>query len=98
MGIGNTTPAAALCALAFGGEAAQWCGRGSGLDDPGMARKVEAVKRALTLHGAHCTTPSESLRRLVGRELAAMAGAIPAARVQRETGRASGRERGGRYG
>lgn len=83
MGIGNTTPAAALCARAFGGEAAQWCGRGSGLDDPGMARKIEAVTRALSLHGRHCTTPFETLRRLGGREIAAMAGALLAARLQR---------------
>lgn len=83
MGIGNTTPAAALCAQVFGGEAAQWCGRGSGLDDPGMTRKVEAVTRALALHGPLCATPFDSLRRLGGREIAAMAGAILAARIQR---------------
>lgn len=82
MGIGNTTPAATLCAQAFGGDAARWCGRGSGVDDHGVARKAEAVSRAIALHAAHCTTPFESLRRLGGRELAAMAGAILAARLQ----------------
>lgn len=82
MGIGNTTPAATLCAQAFGGDAARWCGRGSGVDDHGVARKTEAVSRAIALHGAHCVTPFESLRRLGGRELAAMAGAILAARLQ----------------
>ena len=83
MGIGNTTPAAALCALAFGGSAVQWCGRGSGLDDPGMGRKIDVVTHALAFHAPHCTTPFESLRRLGGREIAAMAGAILAARLQR---------------
>lgn len=83
MGIGNTTPAAALCAQAFGGEAVQWCGRGSGVDDLGVTRKIDAVKRALALHAPHCATPFESLRRLGGREIAAMAGAILAARLQR---------------
>lgn len=83
MGIGNTTPAAALCAQAFGGEAVQWCGRGSGVDDLGVTRKVDAVWRALALHAPHCATPFESLRRLGGREIAAMAGAILAARLQR---------------
>lgn len=83
MGIGNTTPAAALCAAAFGGEAARWCGRGTGIDEPGLARKVAAVEQALALHRDHCSEPFEMLRRLGGREIAAMAGAILAARLQR---------------
>jgi len=82
MGIGNTTPAAALCAQAFGGHAGIWCGRGSGVDDAGAARKVAAVSAALALHGPDCTGPFETLRRLGGREIAAMAGAILAARIQ----------------
>lgn len=83
MGIGNTTPAAALCAQAFGGDAAQWCGRGTGIDDEGVIRKIDAVARALALHSRHCDTPFEALRRLGGREIAAIAGAILAARMQR---------------
>lgn len=80
MGIANTTPAAALCAQAFGGDAVDWCGRGSGVDAAGIARKVAAVESALALHGAQSVTPFEALRRLGGREIAAMAGAILAAR------------------
>lgn len=83
MGIGNTTPASALCMAAFGGEAAQWCGTGTGLDAPGVARKVAAVEQALALHRHDCRTPFETLRRLGGREIAAMAGAILAARQMR---------------
>ncbi len=83
MGIGNTTPAAALGAAAFGGDAAQWCGRGTGLDDAGLARKVAVVASALELHRAHCVDPFETLRRLGGREIAAMAGAMLAARLKR---------------
>lgn len=83
MGIGNTTPAAALCAQAFGGDAAQWCGRGTGIDDEGVARKIDAVAHALALHSLHCDTPFETLRRLGGREITAIAGAILAARLQR---------------
>jgi len=83
MGIGNTTPAAALCAQAYGGSAARWCGRGSGVDNGGVARKVAAVDAALTLHGKACTTAFETLRRMGGREIAAMAGAILAARLRR---------------
>ncbi|TCM17682.1 nicotinate-nucleotide-dimethylbenzimidazole phosphoribosyltransferase [Novosphingobium sp. PhB165] len=83
MGIGNTTPAAALSAQVFGGEARDWTGRGTGLDDTGMARKAEAVAAALALHGADCTDAFETLRRLGGREIAAMAGAVLAARHHR---------------
>ncbi|TDW65258.1 nicotinate-nucleotide-dimethylbenzimidazole phosphoribosyltransferase [Novosphingobium sp. PhB55] len=80
MGIGNTTPAAALAAQVFGGAAADWVGRGTGLDDAGVARKAEAVTAALALHGAACEDAFETLRRLGGREIAAMAGAVLAAR------------------
>ena len=83
MGIGNTTPAAALCAAAFGGEARQWCGHGTGIDQAGLMRKSAAVDLALALHRPHCVDPFETLRRLGGREIAAMAGAILAARRSR---------------
>ena len=48
-----------------------------------MKRKADAVRRAVALHGAHLKDPLEVLRRLGGREIAAMAGAILAARMQR---------------
>ncbi|MFC3215595.1 nicotinate-nucleotide--dimethylbenzimidazole phosphoribosyltransferase [Novosphingobium panipatense] len=83
MGIGNTTPAAALAAAAFGGDGNQWCGYGTGVGPDGLARKIKAVDRALALHHEHCTDPFETLRRLGGREIAAMAGAILAARLHR---------------
>lgn len=83
MGIGNTTPAAALCAAALGGPAALWCGRGTGLDDAGVDRKVAAVEAAIALHKPYCGDPIEALRRLGGREIAAMAGAILKARMLR---------------
>ncbi|MYL96714.1 nicotinate-nucleotide--dimethylbenzimidazole phosphoribosyltransferase [Novosphingobium sp. FGD1] len=83
MGIGNTTPAAALCAHGLGGEAAAWVGRGTGLDDAGLARKAAAVDAALALHAHACTDAFETLRHLGGREITAMAGAILAARLRR---------------
>jgi nicotinate-nucleotide--dimethylbenzimidazole phosphoribosyltransferase len=83
MGIGNTTPAAALCAQAFGGAADQWVGRGTGLDAEGVARKVDAVALAVARHGADCADAFEMVRRLGGREIAAMAGAALAARMLR---------------
>lgn len=82
MGIGNTTIAAALCNGLFGGAASEWVGPGTGVDAAGLARKANAVTRAVALHNDHLGDPLEALRRLGGRELAAMAGAILAARLQ----------------
>lgn len=83
MGIGNTTVAAALSAGLFGGTGADWAGAGTGVDDEGMARKRDAIDAALATHAGHLDDPLEALRRLGGREFAAMAGAILAARFQR---------------
>ena len=45
MGIGNTTAAAAIAAALFGGKGARWAGRGTGVDDDGLERKVVALNR-----------------------------------------------------
>jgi nicotinate-nucleotide--dimethylbenzimidazole phosphoribosyltransferase len=82
MGIGNTTIAAAIYHALYGGKAADWVGRGTGVDDAGLARKIAAVEKAVALHRPHLADPLEVLRRLGGREIAAMAGAILAARLQ----------------
>ena len=83
MGIGNTTIAAAIAHGLFGGAPEDWVGPGTGVDHEGLRRKADAVRRAVDLHRAHLGDPLEVLRRLGGRELAAMAGAILAARLQR---------------
>lgn len=80
MGIGNTTAAAAVAAALFGGDGAGWVGRGTGVDDAGLARKAGAVDTALAFHGAALADPLEALRRVGGRELAAIFGAALAAR------------------
>jgi nicotinate-nucleotide--dimethylbenzimidazole phosphoribosyltransferase len=83
MGIGNTTIAAAIYHALYHRRAADWVGRGAGVDGAGVARKIAAVERAVALHAAHRDDPLEILRRLGGREIAAIAGAILAARLQR---------------
>ena len=83
MGIGNTTIAAALACGLFGGAPDEWVGPGTGVDAEGIKRKADAVRRAVALHTDHLHDPLEVLRRLGGRELAAMAGAILAARMER---------------
>ncbi len=78
MGIGNTTVAAALAAALFGGGGARWCGRGTGVDDAGLARKVAAVDAAVARAGR--ADPLRVAQKLGGRELAAILGAVLAAR------------------
>ncbi|MGJ3262041.1 MAG: nicotinate-nucleotide--dimethylbenzimidazole phosphoribosyltransferase [Salinarimonas sp.] len=83
MGIGNTTAAAAIYCALWGGEPGHWVGRGSGVDDVGLSRKIAAIEDALALHADALSDPLEVLRRLGGREICAMAGAILAARAER---------------
>ena len=52
MGIGNTTPAAAIAAALYGGGAQAWVGRGSGVDDAGFALKRSVVDAGLARHEA----------------------------------------------
>jgi nicotinate-nucleotide--dimethylbenzimidazole phosphoribosyltransferase len=83
MGIGNTTSAAALCCALLGGTPDSWTGPGTGLDPDGVSHKARVVAQAVELHRPHCGHPFEALRRLGGRELAAIAGAIMEARSRR---------------
>jgi nicotinate-nucleotide--dimethylbenzimidazole phosphoribosyltransferase len=83
MGIGNTTVAAAIYHALYGGAAADWAGSGTGVDHHGFARKTAAVAAAIARHKDYLSDPLEVLRRLGGREIAAMAGAIIAARLGR---------------
>jgi nicotinate-nucleotide--dimethylbenzimidazole phosphoribosyltransferase len=80
MGIGNTTTAAAMAAALFGGETAKWVGRGTGVDDAGLRRKVTAIEKGLALHKASLGDPLNVAAALGGRELAAIMGATLAAR------------------
>ena len=83
MGIGNTTVAAALCRALYGGSAADWVGPGTGVDDAGVRRKAVVVEAGIATHSDALDDPLEVMRRLGGRELAAMAGAVIAARRAR---------------
>jgi nicotinate-nucleotide--dimethylbenzimidazole phosphoribosyltransferase len=83
MGIGNTTAAAAICMALFGGDATDWTGRGTGVDDAGLATKTRVVAEGVARHAADTHDGLDILARLGGREIAAMAGAIAAARSLR---------------
>jgi nicotinate-nucleotide--dimethylbenzimidazole phosphoribosyltransferase len=81
MGIANTTSAAALCCAIFGGTAAEWVGPGTGVAGEALARKIAAVDEAMALHRPALSDSLEAMRRVGGRELAAIAGAVIAARL-----------------
>jgi nicotinate-nucleotide--dimethylbenzimidazole phosphoribosyltransferase len=81
MGIGNTTIAAAITAALLGDEPSAWVGRGTGVDDDGYTRKLMAVKKAVA-RVFDINDPLEILRQVGGNELAAMSGAIIAARMR----------------
>ncbi len=81
MGIGNSTIAAALAMAAFGGDAKDWVGRGTGSDDAGVNRKVDAISRACA---ANADASGLALLSAVGgREQAAICGAVLQARALR---------------
>jgi nicotinate-nucleotide--dimethylbenzimidazole phosphoribosyltransferase len=77
MGIGNTTAAAALVAALTGRLAPEVTGRGTGVDDAGLAHKTSVVERALLRHASAISAgPLETLAALGGYEIAALVGFI----------------------
>lgn len=83
LGVASTTVAAALLHALWGGAAGDWVGPGAGLDAAGLTRKTAVVAEAVARHRDGCHSPLEVLRRVGGRDIAAMVGAIAAARIQR---------------
>ncbi len=82
MGIGNTAVASALYLALFGGTAEDWVGPGTGVAGAALANKAKVVAAAVArIEGE--TDPFQILRRLGGREIAAMVGAILGARHQK---------------
>jgi nicotinate-nucleotide--dimethylbenzimidazole phosphoribosyltransferase len=80
MGIGNTTSAAAICHALYGGSAADWTGPGTGVEGEAMSAKTRVVAEAVKAH--KCNDGIDVLMCLGGRELAAIVGAIIAARLK----------------
>ncbi|MBQ1032070.1 nicotinate-nucleotide--dimethylbenzimidazole phosphoribosyltransferase [Micromonospora parva] len=83
MGIGNTTPAAALIAAFTGVDALDATGRGTGVDDPTYAHKVAVVRAALARHTPDPADPLGVLAAVGGLEHAALAGLILGAAARR---------------
>jgi nicotinate-nucleotide--dimethylbenzimidazole phosphoribosyltransferase len=79
MGIGNTTPAAALIAASLGMPAAEVTGRGTGVDEAGLAHKIEVVQAALDRTHDRTVDPVDTLTALGSADIAAAAGFMVAA-------------------
>jgi nicotinate-nucleotide--dimethylbenzimidazole phosphoribosyltransferase len=83
MGIANTTAASALCAALLPALPAAVCGRGTGLDDDGVARKVAVVHRSLAANAASLGRPLDTLAGLGGLEIAFLVGVTLGAAANR---------------
>ena len=83
MGIGNTTAAAAICHALYGGTPEDWTGPGTGVTGAAYAAKLAAVADGVAANRAALDDPLHVLRCLGGQELAAIAGAVLAARLAR---------------
>ncbi|HVT51654.1 MAG TPA: nicotinate-nucleotide--dimethylbenzimidazole phosphoribosyltransferase [Dongiaceae bacterium] len=81
MGIANTTSAAALTAALFGGDGAAWAGPGTGVHGAQLQRKAEVIDLGLKQHRDVLADPLKALQCLGGQELAAIVGAVIAARI-----------------
>ena len=76
MGIGNTTPSSAITAVITGADPAVTTGRGTGLDDPGLAHKVEVVRRAIQVNNPDPKDGLDVLAKVGGFEIGVLAGAM----------------------
>lgn len=83
MGIGNTTSSSALAAAFLGAAPEDVTGRGTGVDDAGWRRKVDAVRRALEVNRPDPKDPLGTLAKLGGFEIAGLAGVALGAAASR---------------
>lgn len=84
MGIGNTTPSAAIAAALTGIEPAKLAGRGTGVDDEGLKRKIDAIERALAFNKPDPNDGLDVLARVGGFEIGGLAGVILGAAANRK--------------
>jgi nicotinate-nucleotide--dimethylbenzimidazole phosphoribosyltransferase len=83
MGIGNTTAASAIAAALTGGAPERVTGRGTGVDDATLARKVAVVRRALEINGPDAADGLDVLAKVGGFEIGGLVGVILAGAARR---------------
>jgi len=76
MGIGNTTPSSAITAVVTGADPSVTTGRGTGLDDPALAHKVEVVRRSIEVNKPDAKDGLDILAKVGGFEIGMLAGAM----------------------
>ena len=83
MGIGNTTASSAICAVMTGRPVAEVSGRGTGIDDKQLARKIAVIDRALAVNRPNPEQPLAVLARVGGFEIGGLVGVMLAAAAHR---------------
>lgn len=83
MGIGNTTPSSAIAAVLTGLPVAQVVGRGTGIDDLGLERKIKVIEQALAVNRPDPNDVLDILHKVGGLEIAGLAGVMIAAASRR---------------
>ncbi|TXT45468.1 MAG: nicotinate-nucleotide--dimethylbenzimidazole phosphoribosyltransferase [Spirochaetes bacterium] len=83
MGIGNTTSACAVASVLLRKDPSELAGRGTGIDDETLSRKVGLIRRAIALHAPRADDPWGTLTALGGFEIGALAGVILASAARR---------------
>jgi len=81
MGISNTTAATAISCALFNGSTEKWTGLGTGISKEKLKKKISVIKNGLKLHGKKFESVEKILSAFGGREMAAIAGSVIAARV-----------------
>ena len=76
MGIGNTTAASAVASVLLHRPAAEVTGRGAGLSDAGLKRKIDVIGQAIRINRPDAEDPADVLAKVGGFEVAGMAGAF----------------------
>ena len=83
MGIGNTTPSAAIGVVITGSDLKAMVGRGTGVDDEGLARKQDAIQRGIQVNRPNQDDGLDVLSKLGGFEIGGIAGSVLAGAYHR---------------
>ena len=76
MGIGNTTPSAAITAVVTGKSVEEVTGRGTGVDDSGLKKKIAAIKKGIEVNKPDAKSGLDLLAKIGGFEIGGLAGVI----------------------
>lgn len=83
MGIGNTTPSSAIAAVLTGRPVEEVTGRGTGVSDEALKRKIQVIKKAIEVNRPDLSDPIDVLSKLGGAEIGGISGLILGAAANR---------------